>query len=163
MQPGVEEEAFAQLRADEAELVQALWKMEERSRMLERLSGRKIVLREIDEAARRKRVGKRLPVLLCFLRKRGGGVAKWRLLSMWILSGQAGVLYGKCHGSGALPSIRTGWGICRSGEVCHVSGAAGMSGCLPVEKDFKRRNRRGLCDATHGVSDCGAERCLNWY
>lgn len=42
------EEAFAQLRADEAELVQALWKMEERSRMLERLSGRKIVLREID-------------------------------------------------------------------------------------------------------------------
>ena len=58
------EEAFAQLRADGAELVQALWKMEERSRMLERLSGRKIVLREIDEAARRKRVGKRLPY--CF-------------------------------------------------------------------------------------------------
>ena len=158
------EEAFAQLRADGAELVQALWKMEERSHVTEQLSRRKENhVQEGDKAARREKEWKTVAILLYFLQKRGGGVAKWRLLSMWILSGQAGVLYGKCHGSGALPSIRTGWGICRSGEVCYMSGAAGMSGCLPVEKNFKRRNRRGLCDATHGVSDCGAERCLNWY
>ena len=58
------EREFTRLCAEESVIEQALWKMYERSCMLERLSGRKIVFREIDEAARRQRVGKRLPY--CF-------------------------------------------------------------------------------------------------
>ena len=122
-------------------------------------------MREDRRGSTQEKSGKAVAVLLCFLRKRGGGVAKWRRLSMWILSGQAGVLYGKCHGSGALPSIGipVDGAFGRSGAVVPRVRGGCTSGRLPVEKDFNRRNRRGLCDATHGVSDCGAERCLNWY
>lgn len=53
-------EAFAALLASEEQIRSALWQMETRSRQLEQLSGRKIVIREVADAVKRMKYGKRL-------------------------------------------------------------------------------------------------------